>query len=386
MAGDWLVVALGVPADSLVTKVPSARAVHLRLGRMELRVLTRVVAAAAGQTVESISGLLDNLDGSSVGALLGDGPVPRNAALGGGWVHHSSSHLPAHEASRYFRAPSRVVFEHPRVVHALAGAFFWKTCKHVALFTSTNARLLDAQYLPTELAMEGEGTFFEERLIAAAIDLGAIPRRARVDRIVDDGGWADVSQLTASITFEYVLDGQPGRVTLTGTAIAPPPPQRPEAEARRIEQEHAQLSSVGIYSSLLSIQQAVVYQLRHQPLAHALAATPSARSRLLSQATDIAAALDAVTRQGEPGPEPLALVLTTPEDLTAGKLTSYLSTDGATVFWADAMVSPWSVATKLPTSRSPFLKLLLAEVPDAAERLMVQRIYTAAMRAGAHAQ
>ena len=176
----------------------------------------------------------------------------------------------------------------------VGNVFFWKTIHDKRYFLSDNPHLVESIYLPTQLAKDGIGLFFEERLVQRIFDLGAVPPRAQVLQIKDNGGWGTLDELTASLTALYITDNQEHTVTLLGTALVPSPPVTPESLCLAIEKMTALLTKMGIPSSILRAEKGVVYHKKMTPLLEALKMIEDEKERrgLLFQCAEIAGLLD----------------------------------------------------------------------------------------------
>jgi hypothetical protein len=234
----------------------------------------------------------------------------------------------------------------PEEVASIGGVFFWKTIHDKTRFHSNNPYLMESLYFPTQLAKDGRGVFFEERIISRIFELGVLSNDAQIDLIEDCGGWSTLNELTAALTVHYTNGSKKNKVTLLGTALVPFPPVTPEILCEFIEKRIAFLKEIGIRPSVLRVENGVVYHRKVVPFTSALQviAKGDQRCNLLYQCAEIAAILDAnfwhkalpKLDLWEEGQFSDYLEISSPDDVILRKsFLDALGVDGSDIYWTE---------------------------------------------------
>jgi hypothetical protein len=174
------------------------------------------------------------------------------------------------------------------------GLFFWRTFSKESKFETINEKLFESVYLPVQLAKDGRGVFFDERLVNRLIAIRFLEKDDEVTRIVDNGGWQDINNLTASLDVEFRREGRSLAQTLLATALTPAPPVKPEVLSEAIRQRKQLLNLLEVTTSVLESEAGVVYEMSIPYLVAeyiSSASNPNVRT-VISNAARIAAILD----------------------------------------------------------------------------------------------
>jgi len=172
--------------------------------------------------------------------------------------------------------------------------FFSRDVLNKEIFCSNNSKLLDSLYLPTQLAKDGRGVFFEERIIDRLLELGFLGKDDHVDKIFDLGGWETIDCLCAKLDVKLSRNnGVDLTKRLHATALVPMPPLRPEELTRVIQQRVSLLKLLGVKTSVLEARDGIVYE-TYMPysIGEALAAFPSMQEKLFEQLANMSAFVD----------------------------------------------------------------------------------------------
>ena len=142
----------------------------------------------------------------------------------------------------------------------LGGKFFWNEFIGVPKFTTNNSDLFRYTYLPVQLAKDGSGIFFEERIVDRLINLGFLLKSDKIISIQDGGGWEDLNNLTASLSVKYDHEGIVLEETIYAKALVPFPPMRPETLSGLIERRRLILELLNIATTILEASEGLVYE------------------------------------------------------------------------------------------------------------------------------
>jgi len=247
--------------------------------------------------------------------------------------------------------PATFWTDNPALMQQLGQLFFGQQTLRPDVFHSDNSNLFTSVYFPVQLANDGCGIFFDERLISRLHTLGLLDPSDHVDYIVDKGGWGSLDSLTASIEVQLRTSHGPRRRVLLGTALVPPPPVRPEQMAAVLESYRLSLLAAGLRSCVLAINDAVVYHRYVTPLISALSneSPHEFRKCIISQAVAFAAFIDSgrATTTSLPNDACDMLVYTDPwssdDDIHTADLISSLGVDDMQVFWSSFSAPPSSL-------------------------------------------
>lgn len=152
------------------------------------------------------------------------------------------------------------------LVNELGGLLFWDQRLNEDLFRTANKAILQHDYLPTLLAKDGEGIFFEERIMNRVVALGLLSNKDELVRLADLGGWQDLAHTIARLEVTARRSGRTIKETLVAIALTPLPPVTPEALSQFIGQQRAYLRLLDIETSVLASYGGVQY-MRHVPFA-----------------------------------------------------------------------------------------------------------------------
>jgi len=152
-----------------------------------------------------------------------------------------------------------IVIAQQDAVLQLGGLFFWRTILRKGRFSTKNVDLFRAEYLPTQLAKEGRGVFFEERVGQRLATLGLVTGDADIQTIEDEGGWANLDELTATLRVTFMHEGTLRGAELLATALVPFPPMTPTALCALIEERSRFFSALGIRSAVLLAERGVTF-------------------------------------------------------------------------------------------------------------------------------
>lgn len=142
----------------------------------------------------------------------------------------------------------------------VGGIFFWDVLLNESKFSTKNADLFKSNYLPVELSKDGEGVFFEERIINRLVQIGLIEEGDEVIRIIDRGGWENIQNLTATIDIHFQHCDKVMTETLNVTALMPSQPVRPEKLSAIIEQRRLFLKLLKISTTILKSSNGLIYE------------------------------------------------------------------------------------------------------------------------------
>jgi hypothetical protein len=174
------------------------------------------------------------------------------------------------------------------VAHELAVRIFAQEFQPGSTFRSGNPRLMEAIYLPNQLAQDGDGVFFDERIEDRLRSLGVVPAGADIVLVEDLGGWTSIHTLDARVGVRFVDGDQWVERVLIGSALAPAPP----VTIRQLEEEYRRrdtlFAAARIPTTVLLIERGVLYHLASDPLP-----TPIPES-IVEQLGELGARLDSL--------------------------------------------------------------------------------------------
>ena len=145
------------------------------------------------------------------------------------------------------------------VIETVGAAVFWNKFRGKPRIVSFNQAMTESEYLPTLLAKQGSGVFFEERLVSRLVELELIHRSDDVIEIVDKGGWSTLNELTAKISVEFRRSEQTQLETLEATALVPSPPVSVQGLTKVMRQRRAYLRLLDVPTSVLDCCDGVVF-------------------------------------------------------------------------------------------------------------------------------
>lgn len=141
-----------------------------------------------------------------------------------------------------------------------AGAMFWRTFLNPSRLDSHHTDLHGYDSLPTILAREGNGVFYDERLEDRLRSLGLLANGETLHRVTDRGGWEDLQHLIARVDIE-VRDGSALSIrSLLATALVPTPPVTPRDMTQLIRERVGFLRLLEIRCSILDARNGIVYE------------------------------------------------------------------------------------------------------------------------------
>jgi hypothetical protein len=109
------------------------------------------------------------------------------------------------------------------------------------------------------LSKDGDGIFFDERIIDRLKKLNLISEQDEVISIKDYGGWDTLDNLTAEIEVTVRSLSKPTKIRLYGEALVPAPPITPDFLCNIIIARKLFLEKFGILSSVIEAEKGVVY-------------------------------------------------------------------------------------------------------------------------------
>lgn len=169
---------------------------------------------------------------------------------------------------------------------------FGRSMRWADVFHSNNSELFTKTYLPSQLAEEGDGVYFDERIVSSLRRIGAIPSRARVLAINDLGGWDDLDRLDADLQVIFEVDGVQYDRMLVGSALVPLPPVTIPQWEKVLRARRSLLERSGIPTNVLSIERAVLYARRTASLAYIDSMEADNQGRVLLELGKICRRLD----------------------------------------------------------------------------------------------
>ncbi|MFN8531946.1 MAG: hypothetical protein U0556_00160 [Dehalococcoidia bacterium] len=141
-----------------------------------------------------------------------------------------------------------------------AAAMFWRTLLNPNLLESPNSDIFEYDILPTLLAREGNGIFYDERLEDRLRGLGLLANGETLCRVIDRGGWEDLQHLVARVDVEVRVGAELSTRSLLATALVPAPPVTPSDVSRLVRERVGFLRLLDIQCSVLDARNGVVYE------------------------------------------------------------------------------------------------------------------------------
>jgi len=138
--------------------------------------------------------------------------------------------------------------------------FFWQECYDTTKFVTDNEDLFKYVYLPVQLAKDGKGIFFEERIENRLIEIGFIRKSDEIITIIDRGGWENLQNLTARMDVDIKREKNIITETLLVAALVPMPPVKPGNLSKVIQQRKSFLNLLEIPTSVLEASEGLVYE------------------------------------------------------------------------------------------------------------------------------
>lgn len=143
----------------------------------------------------------------------------------------------------------------------VGGAFLWKDILKEDIFYTENKKIFDYDYLPVQLAKDGKGIFFEERIIDRLKQIKFLNDFELIDKIYDKGGWEDLSNLTAKLDIKIKGSKKEIKKTLLVTALVPAPPVKPEKLSKAIENRRLIMNLINIPTSVIFADDGLIYEI-----------------------------------------------------------------------------------------------------------------------------
>lgn len=227
------------------------------------------------------------------------------------------------------------------------GIFFGQECHDKEKFTSANKELFKYVYLPVQLAKDGEGIFFEERIANRLIQMRLIRKDDEIITIRDRGGWEDLNNLTARVDVNIKRKETILTETLLATALVPSPPVTPQNLSEVIQKRKGFLNLLEIPTSVLEASAGLVYErLIPYSIKEYLVNPNKGIKKIIRETALIAAVLDsgcfnmANVRIKVDGISEITDIVeisnaTNIDNAFHLNFVEVLKTDGKTVFWAD---------------------------------------------------
>lgn len=206
-------------------------------------------------------------------------------------IAERSSKLPDQELDSLPRSDGDILLEGD-VASEVALKLFGQSMRWPDMFISDNTKLFDKTYLPTQLAEDGDGVFFDERMVSSLYRIGAVPPDAQILRINDLGGWESIDRLDAYLRITFEVRGERRERMLIGSALVPSPPVTIAEWEGVLRKRRSLLETAGIPTNVLSIERAVLYALQPTRLIYIDSLEADDRDRVLQELGAVCRRLD----------------------------------------------------------------------------------------------